>query len=263
MASLLPISPMTIDVYTATGSKNGTLDLPAALFGARINHGLMHQAIVLQQSNRRVGTAHAKNRGEVAGSTRKLYAQKGTGRARRGSIRSPLLRGGGKAFGPRSDSNFTKEMPKAMRRAALFSTLSYKAKQGAIVGLEDFGGAKTKEMAGLLTKMPVDIGRRILFVLPEKQEAFARSARNIPGVKIITASYLNPEDVLNSRHLIFVGNAVEKAEQVFGTKTVRVKAKVKDPEDVKESKEKKAPRAKKPAAKKSATAKKSSDSSAS
>src|SRR3990167_1904920 len=110
---------MKIDVYSATGAKKGSLDLPATLFEAAINQGLMHQAVVMQQSNRRRPIAHAKNRGEVIGSTKKMFAQKGTGRARRGPLRSPLLRGGGKAFGPRSNRNYHKDMPKTMRRGAV------------------------------------------------------------------------------------------------------------------------------------------------
>jgi len=217
---------MTIDVFSATGSKKGTMSLPEALFSAPINHGLMHQAVMLQQNNRRAPIAHAKSRGEVQGSTKKLYAQKHTGRARRGSVRSPLLRGGGKAFGPKSINNYEKDMPKSMRHAALCSCLSYKAKQGAILGLEDYSTSiKTKEMNGLLKKLPVDIGRKILFVLPETHKGISVSSRNIAGVKTILAAYLNPEDVLNSRHLIFVGDAVAKAEEVFAAKRSKVRLK--------------------------------------
>src|SRR3989338_6068720 len=117
---------MKIDVYSATGAKKGSLDLPATLFEAAINQGLMHQAVVMQQSNRRRPIAHAKNRGEVIGSTKKMFAQKGTGRARRGPLRSPLLRGGGKAFGPRSNRNYHKDMPKTMRRVAFCAQCSGK-----------------------------------------------------------------------------------------------------------------------------------------
>lgn len=213
---------MTIDVYSAAGSKKGTLNLPESLFQAPINETLIHQAVIMQQSNRRMPIAHAKNRGEVQGSTRKLYTQKHTGRARRGSIRSPLLRGGGKAFGPRSDQNYEKDMPKAMRRAALLSCLSLKAKQGAILGLEDYPGTiKTKEMAGLLNKLPVELGRRILFVVPDTHKSLALSARNIPGVKTLLVSYLNPEDLILARNVIFLNGAVEKAEALWGSKAAR------------------------------------------
>ncbi|TSC97000.1 MAG: LSU ribosomal protein L4P [Candidatus Peregrinibacteria bacterium Greene1014_49] len=222
---------MKIDVYTATGSKNGSLDLPAALFEAAINQGLMHQAVVRQQSNRRHPIAHAKNRGEVIGSTKKLYAQKGTGRARRGPARSPLLKGGGKAFGPRSDRNYHKDMPKTMRRVALLSALSMQAKQGSIMGLENYPeNVKTKDAAAVLQKMPVELGRRILIVTPARHRGIALSTRNLPNVRAITAAYLNPEDVLGARHIIFFVDAIAEAEKIFGGERDRPERAVKNPE---------------------------------
>ena len=210
---------MKIDLYSATGTKKGTLELPEGLFGARVNMDLMHQAVLMQQSNRRSAIAHVKNRGEVRGSTRKVYAQKHTGRARRGPVRSPLLKGGGKAFGPRNDANFTKNMPKEMRHAALRSCLSAQAKNGAILGLENYPETiKTKAFHGLLGKLPVQIGRRILFVVPEKHKALWMSSRNVPRIKVITAAYLNPEDVLNSKSIVFVGDSVERAAKIFASK---------------------------------------------
>ncbi len=207
---------MTIDVYTATGTKKGTATLPASIFEAPINEGLMHQALVRQQSNRRQATAHTKSRGEVQGSTRKLFQQKGTGRARRGSIRSPLLRGGGKAFGSQKDRNYTKDMPRKMRRMALLSCLSLQAKNGAILGLEGYPDAiKTKDAATLFGKLPVELGRRILVVLPARQDSLALSVRNLPGVKTVQVPYLNPEDVLVSKHIIFLTDAIEKTEALF------------------------------------------------
>ncbi len=210
---------MTIDVYTSTGTKKGTALLPKSLFEVAINEGLMHQAVIMQQSNARTPVAHAKNRGEVRGSTRKLFQQKGTGRARRGSVRSPLLRGGGKAFGPRSIANFTKHMPKNMRRAALRSALSAQAKNGIIMGLENYPETiGTKSAQSMLSKMPVEIGRNILIVTPQKHTQLMLSIRNIPGVKTVMAQYLNPVDVLGSRHIIFMVDALKKAEEIFGGK---------------------------------------------
>ncbi len=213
---------MQIDLYSATGQKKGSLELPASMFEAPINKGLMHLALVRQQSNRRAPIAHVKHRGEIAGSTKKVYQQKGTGRARRGPIRSPLLRGGGKAFGPRNEANFIKEMPKKMRRAALFSCLSSRAKEGAIIGLEGYGDTvKTKDFMALLKKLPVTIGRRITFVLGSHHRGMELSARNVPRVKTILAQYLNPEDILGSTNIIFVGDAVAVAEKTFTSKTER------------------------------------------
>jgi large subunit ribosomal protein L4 len=208
---------MNIDLYSLTGTKKGTLALSKELFGGPVNTGLMHQFLVLQQSNRRAPVSHSKTRGDIQGSTRKLFAQKGTGRARRGPIRSPILRGGSKAFGPKSVRNYTKDMPRNMRRSALKSCLAYQAKKGHILGLEkapDF--AKTKEMFALLSKLPVDIGRHILLVLPESNQKASRTIRNIAGAKAITVNYLNPEDLLRAQHVIFVKAALEKAKEIFG-----------------------------------------------
>lgn len=207
---------MTIDVYTSAGVKKGTATLPKALFEAPINEGLMHQAVVMQQSNGRKAIAHVKTRGEVQGSTKKLYQQKGTGRARRGSVRSPLLKGGGKIFGPRSDANFVKNMPKKMRRTALFSCLSWQAKNKSIIGLDGLlTDVKTKKAHEMLAKLPVELGRRILVVLPKADRAMTLSLKNIPNVKVIQAAYLNPEDVLTAKHMIFHIDALNRAEEVF------------------------------------------------
>ncbi len=221
---------MTIDVYSHTGTKTGTMALPDVLFGSYVNQDLMHQAVVMQQSNRRNAIAHVKSRGEVAGTTKKQYAQKHTGRARRGSGRSPLLRGGGKAFGPRNDANFIKNMPKNMRHAALVSCLSAQAKRGVIMALESYPDTvKTKPFFTLLNKLPVPIGRRILFVVPEKHHALWMSSRNVPRIKILPAAYLNPEDVLLAWSIIFVGDAIEKAEAIFGKGSVGSRVKEEAP----------------------------------
>ncbi len=215
---------MNVDLYTSSGTKKGSLELPSSLFEAPINKGLMHLAIVRQQSNRRLAIAHVKHRGEIAGTTKKAFQQKGTGQARRGALRSPLLRGGGKSFGPRSEANFTKQMPKKMRRAALLSCLSQRAKDGVIIGLESFDASvpKTKELMSLLKKLPVAIGRRILFVLPGAQKSFELSARNVPRVKTLYAQYLNPEDILLANSIIIVGNAATVAEGIFSKKDAQV-----------------------------------------
>lgn len=213
---------MNVDMYTPAGEKKGKLELPVSLFEDHINMGLIHQAVMLQQSNRRRPIAHAKNRSEVEGSTRKLYGQKHTGRARRGSIRSPLLRGGGKAFGPRSIQNFRKDMPKAMRHCALRSALSLQAKKNAIIGLQSYPKTiKTKDAVQLIKKLPVEYGRRMLFVLPEKHDGLTLSTRNVPGVETVVASYLNPEGVIAARSIIFLEGAMEKAEQIFGNKGMK------------------------------------------
>ncbi len=216
---------MTIDLYTSTGEKKGSLELSAALFESKVNEGLMHLMLTMQQGNRRKAIAHVKTRGEVRGSTRKLYQQKGTGRARRGPIRSPILRGGGKAFGPRKERNFTKSMPKNMRRAALLSCLSFVALKKRILALEGYGeDHKTKTFVSLLRKLPVSYGRRVLVVIPKHMEGLERGARNVPGVKTLLAPYLNPEDLLSAHHIIFLEEALKVAEGTFGKSTTKEKS---------------------------------------
>lgn len=222
---------MQIDIFSATGSKVKSMDLPASLFGSPVNFGLMHQAVVMLQANRRQSPAHVKTRGEVQGSTRKILPQKHTGGARHGGVRNPLMRGGGKIFGPRNNKNYTKDMPQKMRHAALRSALTLQASKNAVLGLESYPeDIKTKAVAALLKKMPVDFGRKILLVTPGTHKALYLSARNIKGVKTVAASTLNIEDVLNARHVIFLTDAIAQAEAVFGKKN-------KDAEELKESDE--------------------------
>lgn len=213
---------MKLDVYSSTGAKKAAMDLPADLFEAPVNWGLMHQAVIMQQSNRRNAIAHVKTRGEIVGSTKKLFAQKHTGNARRGAIRSPIMRGGGKTFGPRNDANFWKDMPKKMRHAALRSCLSLQAQKDGIVLLEDYPTEiKTKTFAALLKKLPLEHGRRTLVVTAGKHEGIQKSSRNVVGIKSVQAAYLNPEDILNSRRIIFLVDALQVAQDTFGQKAPR------------------------------------------
>lgn len=254
---------MTIDVYSMTGQKGKTMELPESLFGSEVNYGLMHQAVLRQQGNSRKSGAHAKTRGEVQGSTKKLYSQKHTGQARRGAVRSPLLRGGGKTFGPRNVMNYETKMPKKMRHAALRSCLSVQAAKGIIMAIEGFdSGIKTKTVAQLLKKLPVE-QRKILIVSPSSMKSLHLSARNIPSVETIYANYLNAEDILNARTIIFTVDAISEAEALFGKRDmIGQKVKPKAVKVVKEKAEKapKAPKkaaaAKKPAAKKATSSKK-------
>lgn len=233
---------MKVDLYSATGAKKGSLELPALMFEAPINEGLMHQAVLMVQGNRRKAIANTKTRSEIRGSTRKLFAQKGTGRARRGSVRANVLKGGNKAFGPKSNANFTTKMPQKMRRQALFSSLSLQAKNGAILGLENYPEeVKTKQMQSLLQKLPVELGRNILVVLPKSHQGVSLSVRNIPRVKAVLVDYLNPEDVLRSRYIVVLADAVKRAEEVFGSTRVK-KVKAESTEAPKAEKKKSAPK---------------------
>ncbi len=242
---------MTIDLFSAAGTKTKSLHLPETLFTGDINTGLVHQFLLLQQSNRRHPIAHAKTRGEVAGSTKKLFQQKHTGNARRGPIRSPVMKGGGKAFGPNRFQNYELKMPKAMRHAAIRSCLSMQAKEGTILALEGFGNDhKTKILAALLKKLPLKSDRRVLIVWGEKSEALVRSARNLPSVETLSAAYLNPEDVLKATAIVFLEDAFAIADQIFGKKKTEKEFIAAEPAPEKApAKPKKAP-AKKPVAKK-------------
>jgi large subunit ribosomal protein L4 len=186
---------MELPVYNMAGKQVSTYELPASIFEANINRDLMHQALVRQLANARLGTHKAKNRSEVNRTTAKAYRQKGTGRARHGSRKAPIFVGGGKAHGP-VPRKYTKNMPRKMRRAALCSALSAKADQGDIVLLDQISldAPKTKSIATMV-KVLTD-GNSALLLLPESNEIVEKSARNLPEVKTLRAGYLNIRDLL-------------------------------------------------------------------
>ncbi len=206
---------MKADLYTANGEKKGSVTLNATIFEAKVNEDLMHRAVVLRLANARNPIAHTLTRGEVSYSTRKMFRQKGTGNARRGARSTNILRGGGVTHGPRNTRNFSKMMPKKERRAALFSSLSARAKDGNIIALEEFKAKtpKTKDFVTLFSKLPK--GKKYLFVISQKDEIFQKSCRNIPGIKVILASYINPYDVLLADKVCFVKDAFPKIEETF------------------------------------------------
>ncbi len=176
----------------------------------------MHQALVRQLSNARLGTAKTKTRSEVRGGGRKPWRQKGTGRARHGSIREPQWRGGGIAFGPRPERNYKKRMPRKMRRLALRSALSVKAAEGQIVLLDELcvPVAKTREMVALLDRLTVDSSALIL--LPQRDEAAERSTRNLPQVKTLHVSYLNIRDLFTYDYVLIPLAALAAIEGLLG-----------------------------------------------
>ncbi len=210
---------MKADLYSATGEKKGRVDLPATLFEAKVRPGLMHLAVTVQLSSRRRPVAHTLARGEVRGSTRKLYAQKHTGRARRGAASSPLLRGGGRAFALHADRNFRRTLPHEQRRQALISCLSAQAKRGSILVLEGYADeVKTKNFVTMYRKLPVPHGRCVVFVLDGAHRGLTLSSRNVPGVATLDARRLNPHDVPRAHALVFLKDALGVAGQVFGEK---------------------------------------------
>jgi len=206
---------MKVDLYKQSGEKSGTLDLPKEIFEIPFNEELIHQALVRQLANKRVAIAHTKTRAEVRGGGRKPFRQKGTGNARQGTIRSPLLRGGGIVFGPRNNRNFAKDMPKKQRRKALFSALSEKARNNEIIGLEAYEAkeAKTKDFAAMLKKLPIE--RNALVVIPEKNTIIQKSSSNLANAKTILASYLNIHDLQKYKKIIFLKDSITKLEEVF------------------------------------------------
>ncbi len=206
---------MKADLYASDGSKKGTVALPKEIFGAEVNMGLMHDALVRQWGNARSNTVATKTKTEVAGGGRKPWRQKGTGRARQGSIRSAQWRGGGVIFGPTQERNFEIRMPKKMRRKALFSALSVKASESAIIALEAFDSQtpKTKLFAELLTKLGCN--RRTLVVIASSDVVIKKSISNLERVKMISAHYLNIEDIMSADRIVFLQDAIAKAEEIF------------------------------------------------
>ncbi|OJX47402.1 MAG: 50S ribosomal protein L4 [Chloroflexi bacterium 44-23] len=195
---------MQVDVLNIEGKKVKTVELPAGIFEAPINVNLMHQAFVRQLANARLGTHDTKTRHEVAGGGRKPWRQKGTGRARQGSIRAAQWKGGGGIFTPHPRS-YEQAMPRKMRRAALRSALSVKAAENSIIVVDNLSlpEVKTKFMAGVLNTL---VGSdSVLVLIPDKTnfEDVIRSTSNLPETKVLMASYLNIRDLLKYQKIIF------------------------------------------------------------
>lgn len=201
-------------LYNTEGNQVGEVDLNPSIFDVDVNETLMHNAVLMHLANRRQGNASTKTRAEVRGGGRKPWRQKGTGRARAGTIRSPLWVGGGITFGPHP-RNFGFNMPKKAKRLAIKSALTSKVKSGSLKILEQlsFEEPKTKEMAQLLGKLKAP--KKVLVVTGEPDNMVVKSARNIPGVKTLPAYQLNVYDILNCENLILTQEAVNRAEEVF------------------------------------------------
>lgn len=210
---------MKIDLYNQKGEVTGSVVLPKEIFEVAFNSDLVHQVAVSQMSNKRQVSAHTKNRSEVQGSGKKPWRQKGTGRARHGSIRSPLWRGGGITFGPRTEKVFEKDIPKKMRRKALFMTLSEKAKNNQLVVLDKIEAEKpkTKEVAKMLKKLPVKDGT-LLISLPKYDKNIYLSARNIKKTAIQEARNLNVLDLLNYKYLLITKDSIKTIKETFTPK---------------------------------------------
>lgn len=203
-----------VALFSQTGSQVGDIELSDSVFGIEPNKSVLHDAVVMQQASLRQGTHKTKGRSEVRGGGRKPWRQKGTGRARQGSIRSPQWVGGGVVFGP-TPRSYSYKLPKKVRRLAIKSALSSKVLAEEIVVLDNlaFDAPKTKEMAAVLSGLTVD--RKALVVTADYNEAVALSARNLPGVTFVTAEGVNVLDVLKHDKLVITKEAVEKVEEVF------------------------------------------------
>ncbi|CAM4214242.1 50S ribosomal protein L4 [Lederbergia lenta] len=204
-----------VALYNQAGSKVGDIDLNESVFGIEPNNAVLFEAIVMQRASLRQGTSKVKTRAEVRGGGRKPWRQKGTGRARQGSIRSPQWRGGGTVFGPVPRS-YSYKLPKKVRRLAIKSALSTKISEESLLVLEalSFDTPKTKEFASVLANLPV--GKKALIVTDTLDENVALSARNIPGVTVVDANNISVLDVVGHNTLIMTKAAVEKVEEVLG-----------------------------------------------
>jgi len=212
------VNKVKVDVYNIKGELVGNMDVREDVFGLAFNEAVVHQAMVRQLANRRLGTADTKKRGEVSGSGRKLHAQKHTGSARVGDRRSPMLKGGGVAFGPHPRS-YRQDMPKKMRQLALKCTLSAKLADGElrVVDSLEVNEPKTKDM--IYTLIALGIGSSVIIATENTNENLKLSTRNIEGVKVIPARLLNVGDLLSHKALLMTQNAVREAEDLWGHKT--------------------------------------------
>lgn len=204
---------MKADIYNVQGKKTGSVELPEGVFGVAWNDSLMHQVVTSMQDNARTMTAHTKTRGEVSGGGKKPWRQKGTGRARHGSTRSPIWRGGGVTHGPRNEKVYAREIPKKMRAKALFMALSRKFKDGEIAFVDSFGITEPKTSAAknaLLALSKVSGFERLstkrrnaaLIALADPAEGVVKSFSNIGSVSCVPVRNLNPVSVLNATYLI-------------------------------------------------------------
>jgi large subunit ribosomal protein L4 len=205
----------TTKLYASTGEAIGDVELPEELFSAPVNEAVLHQAVIAQLAGRHLGTHDTKKRGEVSGGGRKPYRQKGTGRARQGSTRSPQFRGGGVVFGPHPRS-YAQRLPRQMRRLALCGALTSKLDDDAIRVVEGFGleEPRTRDLVSVLEALG-RAGGKVLIVAPGTDEALILSARNLPGVEVIRADSLNVVSVLDAAMVLIEQPALTTMQEVY------------------------------------------------
>ncbi len=204
---------MEAPIYNAQGKKSGSIELPEAVFGVAWNHSLMHQVVTSMQDNARTPVAHVKNRGDVRGGGKKPWRQKGTGRARHGSIRSPIWKGGGVTHGPSNEKDYSRAIPKKMRAKALYMALSKKMRDGQVIFVESFGltepktALAKKTLAALSTisgfeKLSIKKKNAALIAFPEMNDAQKKSFSNLGNVRTVKVSDLNPVAVLGNSFVV-------------------------------------------------------------
>lgn len=213
---------MKATMYNQKGEKAGTLEIPSALFDVAWNPALVWQVAESERSNQRRSTAHAKDRSEVRGGGKKPWRQKGTGRARHGSIRSPLWSGGGVTHGPRSEKNYAKKVNKKMKQKAVFSTLSQKLRENTVLVLDEFSfaSAKTKDAAMALKTLAkaggfeqFGKGKTILVLIPSNNSETIRALRNIKGITVMEARNINLLSLLGSQYVVLPKESISVLEK--------------------------------------------------
>jgi large subunit ribosomal protein L4 len=204
---------MQIDIINKDKKPTGKIELPNDIFGVKIKKGVLHEVVRNYRANQRQGTTVTKTKGLVRGGGRKPYRQKGTGRSRAGSIRSPLWKGGGVVFGP-VKRDFSYKLPKKVKWAALGAALSAKFSDGDVIVVDDLPLKlpKTRELAALLKGLEIS---NVLIILPEENDTMKRAAQNIPHVDISVVGKLNTHEILVHEKLLLIGEAVEKMKEVY------------------------------------------------
>jgi len=214
---------LTVDVYDLSGKVVDSTELPKEIFGVKVNKRLIAQAVRVYLANQRSGSANTKTRGQVQGSTRKIYKQKGTGRARHGGIRAPIFVHGGIAHGPKT-KDYSLKLPQKMKKAALYSMLSAKVIEGDIAvidGIEKIDG-KTKSMVALLNAIK-HTETKVLFVIEGRQENVARAIRNIDGVTYEHVNQLHVYEIIRNQKILFTKYALEALVKNIAQKVTKEK----------------------------------------
>jgi len=226
---------MEAPIYNTEGKQTGSVSLPESVFGVAWNASLMHQVVTSMQDNARTPVAHTKNRGDVRGGGKKPWAQKGTGRARHGSIRSPIWRGGGVTHGPRNDKNYTRTIPKKMRAKALFMALSKKLRDGEVMFVDNFSFTEPKTSLAKKTltslggisgfgKLSTKKKNTALVAFSEMTDASKKSFRNLGNISCVAVRDLNPVSVLRNTFVI-IENPEASAKLIEGRMAKKVSAK--------------------------------------